>query len=52
MKFKMNSYLDGGENNRANGVKCRIKGPKGDVETLDADICLLSIGRRPYTKGL
>ena len=24
----------------------------GKTETLDADVCLLSIGRRPFTKGL
>jgi len=44
--------LKGGENNKANGVKCNVKNAKGELETLEADICLLSIGRRPYTKGL
>lgn len=48
----MNTRLEGGENNKENGVKCRVTDAKGKTEVLDADICLLSIGRRPYTKGL
>lgn len=52
IKFRMNSRLEGGTNNRENGVQCRVTGKDGNTETLDADVCLLSIGRRPYTQGL
>jgi dihydrolipoamide dehydrogenase len=51
MKFKMNSRLDGGTNNKENGVQVQISGAKG-TETLDADVVLLSIGRKPFTGGL
>ena len=51
MKFKMNSRLEGGVNNRENGVKVEVSGEKG-TETLDADVVLLSIGRKPFTGGL
>ena len=51
IKFRMNSRLEGGTNNRENGVQCRVS-KDGKTETLDADVCLLSIGRRPYTAGL
>lgn len=47
----MNSRLEGGVNNRENGVKVDISGEKG-TETLEADVVLLSIGRKPYTGGL
>lgn len=52
MKFETNSRFLRGENNKEKGVKCVIQGPKGDEKTLEADICLLSIGRKPYTAGL
>jgi len=52
MKFRMNTRLEGGENNKGNGVKCVVKDAKGNSETLEADVCLLSIGRKPYTTGL
>jgi dihydrolipoamide dehydrogenase len=51
MKFKMNSRLDSGVNNKENGVQVKISGAKGD-ETLEADVVLLSIGRKPFTGGL
>lgn len=47
----MNSRLEGGVNNRDKGVKVDISGEKG-TETLEADVVLLSIGRKPYTGGL
>jgi len=47
----MNTGLTGGTNNKANGVTVNLKGPKGE-STMDADVVLLSIGRKPYTKGL
>ena len=51
MKFMVNSRLASGTNNKEKGVQCVIETPKGK-ETLDADVCLLSIGRRPFTGGL
>jgi dihydrolipoamide dehydrogenase len=51
MKFMVNSRLASGTNNKEKGVQCVIETPKG-TETLEADVCLLSIGRRPYTAGL
>ena len=43
MKFKVNSGLSGGTNNREKGVECIIDTKKGN-QTLNVDICLLSIG--------
>ena len=51
MKFKMNSRLESGTNNKENGVKVKITTAKGEEE-LEADVVLLSIGRKPYTAGL
>ncbi len=51
MKFMMNSRLDGGVNNKENGVKVNVSNDKGTT-TLDSDVVLLSIGRRPFTGGL
>lgn len=48
----MNTRLEGGTNNRENGVVCNVTDKNGKTEALDADICLLSIGRKPYTSGL
>jgi len=47
----MNSRLDGGVNNKENGVKVNVSNDKGTT-TLDSDVVLLSIGRRPFTGGL
>lgn len=47
----MNSRLASGTNNKEKGVQAVIEGPKGK-ETLDADVILLSIGRKPFTGGL
>jgi len=51
MKFKVNSRLASGVNNKENGVDVVIDGPKGQ-ENLKADVVLLSIGRKPFTGGL
>jgi dihydrolipoamide dehydrogenase len=51
MKFMVNSRLASGTNNREKGVQAVIETKKG-TETLDADVILLSIGRKPYTEGL
>lgn len=47
----MNSRLEGGTNNKDKGVSVEVSDAKG-TQTLDADIVLLSIGRKPYTDGL
>lgn len=51
MKFKMNTRLEGGTNNKQNGVKVKLGTEKG-TEEMEADVVLLSIGRRPFTGGL
>ncbi|QRV85459.1 dihydrolipoamide dehydrogenase [Ceratobasidium sp. AG-Ba] len=51
-KFKLNTKVLGGK--KVDGrVELEIEGAKdGKKETLDADVVLVSIGRRPFTKGL
>ena len=51
LKFKCNTKLASGTNNKENGVKVNLDGPKG-AEEMTADVVLLSIGRKPYTEGL
>ena len=51
LKFKCNSRLESGTNNKAKGVEVVINTANGN-ENLKADVVLLSIGRRPYTGGL
>jgi dihydrolipoamide dehydrogenase len=51
LKFKMNTRLEGGVNNKEKGVKVILGTEKGKEE-MEADVVLLSIGRRPYTGGL
>jgi len=51
MKFKVNTRLSSGTNNKENGVSVVLEGPKGKEE-MNADVVLLSIGRKPYTAGL
>ena len=51
LKFKMNTRLEGGVNNKEKGVKVTLGTDKGK-EDMEADVVLLSIGRRPYTGGL
>lgn len=51
-KFKLNAKVLGGKK-VGDRVELEIEGAKdGKKETLDADVVLVSIGRRPYTKGL
>lgn len=52
MKFKLNSAVENGVNNKENGVVVNIKNDKGEIEPLDCDICLVSIGRHAFTGGL
>ncbi len=47
----MNTKLEGGINNKEKGVVVNLGTAKG-TEQMEADIVLLSIGRKPYTGGL
>ena len=51
MKFKMNTRLEGGTNNKEKGVTVKLGTEKG-TEEMEADVVLLSIGRKPFTGGL
>lgn len=49
----LNSRVNNGVNNKANGVSLSVQNVKDNKETqLDVDVCLVSIGRRPFTDGL
>jgi dihydrolipoamide dehydrogenase len=52
IKFELNTRVMGGENHKDKGVKVNIESKDGKQRTLDTDVCLLSIGRRPFTGGL
>jgi len=52
MKFKLNTKVLGGQVD-GETVKIDVEAAKGGKkETLEADICLVAIGRRAYTTGL
>jgi dihydrolipoamide dehydrogenase len=52
MKFLLSSKVAGIEE-RGDGLSVQVEGAtNGDKQTLDADIVLVAIGRRPYTDGL
>ena len=51
IKMMLNTRVLDGVNNREKGVKINVEGKNGK-ETLDVDICLVSIGRHAYTEGL
>lgn len=52
MKFKLNTKVNSGEN-QGSSVKLEVEAAKGGKnETLEAEVCLIAIGRRPYTAGL
>lgn len=52
IKFELNSAVEGGVNNKENGVIVNIKNAKGEIKALDTEICLVSIGRHAFTGGL
>jgi len=52
IKFELSTGVVDGENNKENGVKVNIKNEKGELKTLDCDVCLVSIGRHAFTGGL
>lgn len=52
MTFKLSSKVTGAKTSKS-GVKLTVEPAKGgDAETLDADVVLVAIGRRPYTHNL
>lgn len=52
MKFKLNTKVNSGKR-EGETVKLEVEAAKGGkAETLEADVCLVAIGRRPYTTGL
>ncbi|KAF9381877.1 dihydrolipoamide dehydrogenase precursor [Podila verticillata] len=52
-KFKLNTKVVGTETLADGRVGVKVEAAKGgDAETLDADVVLVSIGRKPYTEGL
>lgn len=52
MEFKLGTKVTKAES-KGKGVKLTLEPAKGgDAETLDADVVLVAIGRRPYTQGL
>ena len=52
LKFKVNTKVVSGDAS-GSGVKLEVEAAKGGkAETLEADVCLVAIGRRPYTEGL
>ena len=52
LTFKLGTKVTGAEQS-GSGVKLAVEPAKGgDAETLAADIVIVAIGRRPYTKGL
>lgn len=52
MKFKLNTKVTSGDDS-GETVKLEVEAAKGGKnETLDADVVLVAIGRRPYTEGL
>jgi dihydrolipoamide dehydrogenase len=53
MKFKLNTKVMSGDNTSSEGLKINVEAAKGGKEeTLDADVVLVAIGRRPYSAGL
>ena len=52
VKFRLGTKVTAAEPTEA-GVRVSVEPVKGgDPETLDAEVVLVSVGRRPYTKGL
>ncbi|MGM0422043.1 MAG: dihydrolipoyl dehydrogenase [Pseudomonadota bacterium] len=52
MTFKLGAKVTGAKTSKS-GVKLEVEPSKGgDSETIDADIVLVAIGRRPFTTGL
>ena len=53
LQFMLNTGVVSGVNNKANGVTLNLHDKKkGEDKTLEVDVCLVSIGRVPFTEGL
>ena len=53
IKFHLNTRVIDGVNNKANGVKVNLESTKdGSKQTIDCNVCLVSIGRHAFTEGL
>lgn len=53
LTFMLNTRVNSGVNNKASGVKLNVLNAKKNEESvLDVEVCLVSIGRRPFTQGL
>jgi dihydrolipoamide dehydrogenase len=51
MKFLLSSKVTGVERS-GDALRVAVEGTKGERQTLDADVVLVAIGRRPFTDGL
>jgi len=52
IKFKLGTKVTGAQKS-SNGVQLSLEPSKGgETETMDVDVVLVAIGRRPYTEGL
>ena len=52
INFKLNTKVMGAVKQPDGTIKVQIEDKKGNASELDADVVLVSVGRRPYTKGL
>jgi len=52
IKFKLNTKVTGADKTDGKVLVKTEAAKDGKEETLDADVVLVSVGRRPYTKGL
>ncbi len=51
MRFFLSTKVAGIER-KGDGLRVHVEGGKGEQQTLEADVVLVAIGRRPYTDGL
>jgi len=52
MKFKLNTGVTGAEKNADGSITVSMKNKKDKEETVDCDVLLVCVGRRPVTGGL
>lgn len=53
IEFKLSSKVAGVDKQEDGSLKVRVEPAKGgEAETLDADVVLVAIGRKPFTEGL
>jgi dihydrolipoamide dehydrogenase len=53
IEFKLSSKVSGIDKHEDGSLKVQVEPAKGgEIETLDADVALVSIGRKPFTEGL